>query len=301
MDYTISLNKFKDNKVINKLIAEFEITDSILLNSGPVLEDFVTKYIECGPGPLSSCKQETRGYEKSLRFENDRFYVSLKKCAHWLTENKNFEIKSHFIYTDYDVDGFDFTAGDYLKDIENNADIFTEEEIKQRKTFLIDALTRLQEGYGKGLYLFGEPGVGKTTLIKVLANHAAFKKHKVAFSNVGDLINSVKDSWNDPKKMKQNSIVKNLKHADVLFLDDIGGEIVSNWTRDDFLFTILNYRMEHKKITFFTSNFSMEELADNYSVKNDNSNIEKIKRKRFIERIKGLSVAFELKGNNHRK
>jgi primosomal protein DnaI len=58
--------------------------------------------------------------------------------------------------------------------------------------------------------------------------------------------------------------------------------------------------MEHKKITFFTSNFSMEELKENYVIKGDNTAVEKTKQNRFMERIRTLAVSFELKGNNHR-
>ncbi|WP_036268807.1 ATP-binding protein [Mesoplasma seiffertii] len=293
---------FKKNAVIQELISSHQISDEILSLNEPILDDFVNTYIQCEPGPLKKCRQATKGYTKTLEFTNGRFYIKLKKCAHWLTENKNYEMKQHFIYLDYDLDGFDFTIPEYLLDVEKNAELFTKDEIEKRKIFLKDALTRLQKGYSKGVYLYGEPGIGKTTLIKVLANHAAFKNYSVAFANVGNLINSEKNSWSETnKKAKNNQFIAKFKKTDVLFLDDIGGESVSNWWRDDFLFTILNYRMEHKKITFFTSNFSMEELKENYVIKSDNSAIEKIKQNRFMERIRTLAVSFELKGKNHRK
>ncbi len=66
------------------------------------------------------------------------------------------------------------------------------------------------------------------------------------------------------------------------------------------MFSILNYRMENSKITFFTSNFDFAELRLNYKVDGDNKTIEKIKQKRFMERIKALSDFYKLEGESNR-
>jgi DNA replication protein len=61
----------------------------------------------------------------------------------------------------------------------------------------------------------------------------------------------------------QNNVlakVNKVKDAQILMLDDIGADSMSSWIRDEVLGVILQYRMQEKLPTFFSSNFSMKEL-----------------------------------------
>ena len=62
--------------------------------------------------------------------------------------------------------------------------------------------------------------------------------------------------------LKKN--IENLKMADYLFLDDLGSEAVSEFVRDDILFTILDYRLENNLMTIITSNLNFEDLLKHY-------------------------------------
>ena len=85
-----------------------------------------------------------------------------------------------------------------------------------------------------------------------------------------------------------------------LFIDDIGSESVSAYSRDDLLFNILDYRMENKLCTVFTSNLSKDSLMKHYTFdKNDNSSV--IRARRLLERIDILSDNFVLQGKNKRR
>ena len=89
-----------------------------------------------------------------------------------------------------------------------------------------------------------------------------------------------------------------IKTCDILLIDDIGAETVTNWSRDEILGTILQYRMEHELSTFLTSNLTIEELETHLSlVKN---NMDKVKARRIIERIKQLTTVMELISVNRR-
>ena len=50
-----------------------------------------------------------------------------------------------------------------------------------------------------------------------------------------------------------------VKEANLLLLDDIGAEKLSDWARDEVLGVILQYRMEEHLPTFFTSNLSLNQ------------------------------------------
>ena len=56
--------------------------------------------------------------------------------------------------------------------------------------------------------------------------------------------------------------------------------------------------MDNKKITFFTSNFTLDELENHLS--ETSTSTDKIKARRIIERIKELTVQISLIGENRR-
>ena len=83
-----------------------------------------------------------------------------------------------------------------------------------------------------------------------------------------------------------------------MLLDDIGAENCSNWSRDEILGPILQYRMESNLPTFFTSNLTIEELEE--SLSQTSSGVDKVKARRIIERIKQLTIQEKLVSKNRR-
>ncbi|AVP49730.1 MAG: hypothetical protein C5T88_04115 [Williamsoniiplasma luminosum] len=280
------------------------IVQNIINDNQILLEDFLTHYIICVKGPLAECEQSNPGYESFVNYDNGLFYISTRHCQHWFFENKNDELKKHYLYTDFDIDIFSTSAKEYIDQLGRDSDIFSQPEQDIRKQFLESSITKIKTNKHKGFFLAGEPGVGKTTLLKVLANGIASLKSEfktVSFINVAHLMSLVKGSnFNEKHLETQKRLFDKLKNADVLFLDDIGSEVPSSWSRDDILLNLLNYRMEHQKITFFSSNFSMNEIHKHYFLKNQNHAVEQIKQKRFIERIHALSEEFILPGKSKR-
>lgn len=71
------------------------------------------------------------------------------------------------------------------------------------------------------------------------------------------------------------------------------------WSRDEILGTILQYRMDSKLPTFFTSNLNKEELESHLA--NTKNGVDIVKSKRIIERINQLTEDMELISENRRK
>ena len=92
--------------------------------------------------------------------------------------------------------------------------------------------------------------------------------------------------------------VNYLKNVDILLIDDIGAENVTAWGIDEILGTILQYRMNNKLSTFFTSNLTLEELEVHLSISKNSE--DKVKARRIIERIKELTEDLELVSINRR-
>ena len=149
----------------------------------------------------------------------------------------------------------------------------------------------------KGLYLYGDFGVGKSFMVAALAHDLSEKRgvsstllHYPSF--VIDVKNAIGDG-------NVKNLVDEIKQAEVLILDDIGAEQSTPWVRDEVLQVILQYRMQEDLPTFFTSNFSYEDLEKHFA-KGKNGNDETWEARRVMERIRYLAEETRLEGENRR-
>ncbi len=146
----------------------------------------------------------------------------------------------------------------------------------------------------KGLFLHGSFGSGKTYLLTALLNELAIQKHiSIEIVYFPDALRDLKEDF-DSFGYKMNRY----QNVDILLIDDIGAEKVTDWGRDEVLGTILQYRMDKKKTTFFTSNLTMDELEIHLSLAKNS--VDKVKARRIIERIKQLTRDLELVSENRR-
>lgn len=180
-----------------------------------------------------------------------------------------------------------------MKNIDlENPDRF--EIIKWLKNFLDNYESRVGM---KGLYLTGNFGCGKTYLISAALNELAKKDHQIAIIYYPEFLRSLKESFGDQETY--NEKFKLIKRVEILLIDDIGAETMTEWSRDEVLGTILQYRMQEGLTTFFTSNLSIKDLEEHFSI--SARGIEKVKAKRIIERIKQLTIEMTLVSENKRK
>lgn len=150
----------------------------------------------------------------------------------------------------------------------------------------------------KGVYLWGKPGVGKSYLACGITNYYAKQKIRCAFVNVPKFIAELKMMFHDHYAMEQK--LSALRKVAVLVLDDIGGESVTAWSRDEILLPLLDERMEQHRFTIFTSNYQMKELKERY-VMTTNKVSEPMAAERLLERISTLAQEEFVKGESRRK
>ena len=118
----------------------------------------------------------------------------------------------------------------------------------------------------------------------------------VSLNSLGQkLLIKLKSSFDDDS---YNDVLDEIMTSDVLLIDDIGAENNSSWSRDEILGTILQHRMDNNLTTFFTSNFTIDELETVLSETSKGTDI--IKARRIIERIKYLTVEEKLISKNKR-
>ena len=196
---------------------------------------------------------------------------------------------------DYIKNGYRFEVS---KDIRNAkmSDIYTDDK---NRVDLIKWVSKFIKDYKagktyKGLYLNGNFGSGKSYIISATINELVKSGYSAAMIYYPEFLRILRSSFSSDFEEQYDFARK----ADLLLIDDIGAENLSLWNRDDILGPILQYRMDNRLTTFFTSNLSLEELEEHLSISKDS--IDKLKAKRIIERIKFLTDDMKLISVNRR-
>lgn len=148
----------------------------------------------------------------------------------------------------------------------------------------------------KGLFLSGSFGVGKTFILAGLANSLAMMNKRVVFMHLPNFIAGLSSHFNDNSLPEE---VQRISNCDVLILDDIGAENLSQWSRDEVLAVILQSRMDNQLPTFFSSNFSMNDLEEHF--KETKNAIDPVKAARLMERVRTLAKEVVVSGPNRRR
>lgn len=282
-EYISSLKDKKFASLVNKL----KLTDEVGMKYTTKLEHTIENLKNCENCKcLNECKNEVNGcvyYPEKKDDKLDFNYVACKYKNKYIEESKINK---------------SFTLG-ISNEIKNAS--MSEIDINDKKRVeLIKWLKNFYDEYPnskKGLYLHGSFGSGKTYLVAALLNELAKKNYKTVIMYYPEMLSRLKSTF-DSTVESYNEVFDKIKICDILLIDDIGAETVTNWSRDEILGTILQYRMEHELSTFLTSNLTIEELETHLSlVKN---NMDKVKARRIIERIKQLTTDMELISVNRR-
>lgn len=148
----------------------------------------------------------------------------------------------------------------------------------------------------QGLYLSGDFGRGKTYILAGLANQVAKENKNVVFLHVPTFIASLSSHFEDNSLQQE---IRRVADADLLILDDIGAESLSQWSRDDVLGVILQARMDNVLPTFFSSNLDMNDLEEHFA--ETKNSVDKVKAARIMQRIRFLAKEVVVFGPNRRK
>lgn len=130
----------------------------------------------------------------------------------------------------------------------------------------------------KGIFIYGNTGVGKTYFLEAIAN-----AKRANPENFVALLVEFRDA------MQKGSYFEKLQdftNKEYLFIDDIGAEKLSDFVLE-FLYLIVNKRYENMKRTIFATNLNIEEFEERYG-------------ERILSRIAEMCVIHELKGEDKR-
>lgn len=237
---------------------------------------------------LAFCQQPIKGERMELILDGVLQNV-LVSCPHQKKEERLYAHQSYYRQKDL--------PKEYLLIDVGKLDLSGES--KEYKACVMQVMQGLMDPENtKGCYLWGRPGVGKSYLAAGICNYYAKRKISVAFVNAARLIGDLKMMFQDSQAMEQK--LRMIKTVSVLVLDDIGGESMSAWSRDEILLPILDARMESRKKTYFTSNYNMQELKEKLALDAGRGQ-EAMAAERLFERIRSLSCEIFVKGCSRRK
>ncbi len=112
---------------------------------------------------------------------------------------------------------------------------------------------------GRGLWLSGDVGTGKTTLAMLVSKAAVDAGRSVAIYSLPRLLNLLRESMSSEEGMLD--FMDRLTAVDLLHLDDLGAENQTDWVLEQ-LYSIVNARYEAERAIVATSNLMPDELAD---------------------------------------
>ncbi|MGA1839465.1 MAG: ATP-binding protein [bacterium] len=114
---------------------------------------------------------------------------------------------------------------------------------------------------GEGFLFMGQPGVGKTHLaVAIIVELITKKGIPCVFYDFRDLLAEIRSTYTTNSSLSESSVLRPVLEKEILVLDELGAQKVTEWMRD-MLTYIINQRYSEKRTTIITSNW-MDEADD---------------------------------------
>ncbi|MDQ2939524.1 MAG: ATP-binding protein [Actinomycetota bacterium] len=115
---------------------------------------------------------------------------------------------------------------------------------------------------GKGLWLMGDTGTGKTTLAMLISKQALANGRPVAIYSLPKLLARIRRTY-DAEAGQDNylALFEQLTTVDLLHIDDLGAEKSSDWVLEQ-LYALVNERYEAQRSILVTTNLDQAALEE---------------------------------------
>ena len=266
-----------------------ELAEDVLERNGSKLYEYVSQRDKLRAGHQVFAP----GYEPKLVVSDHYVEVTYEPTEDTLLAQKRSMLKKrvHAVSMPKMIEQASF--GDYNVDGEEEQ---RAKALRQAMQFVADYSQRPHE-FHQGLYFYGNFGVGKTFLLGAIANELATLGYQSTLVHFPSFAVEMKNS------IGKNNVAEKvdaIKQAPILMIDDMGADARSSWVRDEVLGVVLEYRMQEELPTFFSSNFSMQQLSDQHLSINQRGEKEEVKAARLMQRIRFLSHEVVIQGPNRR-
>jgi len=139
-------------------------------------------------------------------------------------------------------------------------DLATKAAVAEVRSYVEQLDERLDEG--RGLWLFGDTGTGKTTLAMLVSKAALEDGHSVAIYSLPKLLARIRRTYDsEPGGDSYLAFFERLTSVDLLHIDDLGAEKRSDWVLEQ-LYALINERYESQRSVIVTTNLPEGELEE---------------------------------------
>ncbi|HEU4392859.1 MAG TPA: ATP-binding protein [Solirubrobacterales bacterium] len=115
---------------------------------------------------------------------------------------------------------------------------------------------------GRGLWLMGDTGTGKTTLAMLVSKAALEDDRSVAIYSLPKLLARIRRTYDsEPGGDSYLSFFERLTSVDLLHIDDLGAEKRSDWVLEQ-LYALVNERYEAQRSMLVTTNLDQQQLEE---------------------------------------
>jgi DNA replication protein DnaC len=116
---------------------------------------------------------------------------------------------------------------------------------------------RIEEG--RGMWLVGDVGTGKTTLAMIVSGAALEAGHSVAIYSLPRLLNLIRDEVGTDNSLLD--LLDRLSCVDLLHIDDLGAQHTTPWRLEQ-LYSIVDARYQAGRTILATTNLWPDQLAE---------------------------------------
>ena len=272
-----SINELMNDPYIMKVLSDGKVGRDFVEDNWVEFLDFqedMQKWKNCTG--LHQCHKVSKGMKQAVNVENQHLKTVLLPCKYGKEILEKQNILSHITVSNVSDDLL-------LSDLKSIKDIMNKELASTIDHFLSNTSK-------KGLFIYGPSGCGKSTLAGFLTRSLAKQGYRLGYIHFPTYLIDLKNSFSE---FGNDNNIEELRNVDYLVIDDLGGENVTSWSRDEVLSAVLTYRSQNKKITLFTSQYGQDDLIKIYTLKKDAR--EKIKVERLLNTIFTMSMTIMIK------
>jgi DNA replication protein DnaC len=140
---------------------------------------------------------------------------------------------------------------------------------------------------GRGLWLEGDVGTGKTTLAMLVSKQAIEAGHSVAIYSLPRLLARIRRTYDaDHGELSYLEFFRRLTSVGLLHIDDLGAEKRSDWVLEQ-LYAIVDERYAANRSMLVTTNMNVDDLEEQIG-------------KRTVSRLAEMCETLPLFGADHR-
>ena len=245
------LEALKADKDVYESLKPLGLTNKEVRDNIGKLADYQEDFNICKKCPgFDKCPKQTPHISTYVYKDGSYLTTRSEPCKKLIEE---MELDSKYLAKDF--------PQEWKKSVVKNLDLS-----ENRRPLIKDFINIIKGKSHKWLYVKGNHKVGKSFVLVTFANEfVAMDLGQVAVINASKQFKRLADiAYSDKEGFSK--AIQTLSTVPLLVIDDFGQEYKNELIRDQIVIPILNERVHNDKLTFFSSEFTISEIQQLYSI-----------------------------------